>query len=84
MLSGHLDLLPLVRHPCGTPNDLALCRWGPSAALISVLVVHRRLSVNTLRYWRSYGVGPICCRLGKHLRYRVGDVLAWVEEHRGE
>lgn len=35
--------------------------------------------VNTLRYWRCRGEGPKCSRLGKHLRYRVEDVRAWVE-----
>jgi excisionase family DNA binding protein len=39
--------------------------------------------VDTMRYWRAMGEGPICRRIGKHLRYRVGDVLAWVEERRG-
>lgn len=34
------------------------------------------VSVNTMRSWRAYGEGPRCCRLGKHLRYRVEDVLA--------
>lgn len=36
-----------------------------------------------MRYWRAMGDGPICCRIGKHRRYRVADVLAWVEERRG-
>jgi hypothetical protein len=35
--------------------------------------------VNTLRYWRTLGRGPRCSRLGKHLRYRAGDVQAWVD-----
>lgn len=42
------------------------------------------VSVDTMRYWRAIGEGPICCRIGKHLRYRVADVLAWVEERRGK
>lgn len=42
------------------------------------------VSVDTLRYWRSIGEGPVCWRLGKHLRYRFADVLAWVEEHRAK
>ena len=42
------------------------------------------ISVSPLRYWRAYGKGPTCCRLGKHLRNRVEDVAAWVEAHAGE
>lgn len=34
------------------------------------------ISVDTMRHWRTIGEGPICCRIGKHLRYRVADVLA--------
>ena len=28
---------------------------------------------------RSTGTGPPCSRVGKHLRYRRGDVMAWLE-----
>lgn len=28
---------------------------------------------------RSNGTGPPCSRVGKHLRFRRGDVMAWLE-----
>jgi hypothetical protein len=34
----------------------------------------------TLRYFRSAGVGPASFRLAGRVRYRRGDVLAWVAE----
>lgn len=36
------------------------------------------ISVATLRVWRSRGGGPPAARIGKHLRYRWGDVLEWM------
>lgn len=34
--------------------------------------------VATLYQWRHLGTGPKAYRLGKHLRYRQGDVEAWL------
>lgn len=34
----------------------------------------------TLRRWRYYGTGPKALRVGKHTRYRVEDVAAWLDE----
>ncbi len=36
--------------------------------------------VATLYTWRYKGTGPKAFRVGKHLRYRLADVLAWLEE----
>lgn len=35
------------------------------------------LPVKTLAQWASKGTGPRFARLGRHVRYRVSDVLAW-------
>ena len=40
--------------------------------------------VATLYYWRCQGGGPAACKLGRHLRYRAEDVLAWVASRRGQ
>lgn len=37
------------------------------------------IPINTLYAWRYKHEGPPACRIGKHLRYRRGDVLAWIE-----
>jgi excisionase family DNA binding protein len=37
------------------------------------------IPVPTLYQWRYMGKGPRAARLGRHLRYRLGDVDAWVD-----
>ena len=37
-----------------------------------------KVSVNTLRNYRSLGIGPLFVKLGRSVRYRMADVLAWV------
>jgi excisionase family DNA binding protein len=38
------------------------------------------IPVTTLYAWRTRDLGPRAIRVGRHLRYRVEDVLAWLEE----
>lgn len=40
--------------------------------------------VRTLYQWRYKGVGPVGVRVGRHLRYRVNDVEAWIEAKAGD
>ena len=35
--------------------------------------------VATLYAWRYRGLGPRALRVGRHLRYRYSDLLAWLE-----
>ena len=35
--------------------------------------------VTTLYRWRQTGEGPRALRIGKHLRYRVEDLHAWLD-----
>jgi excisionase family DNA binding protein len=53
-----------------------------SARLLSTEEVARILvvPVNTLYCWRYKGTGPKAYRVGKHLRYRLEDVLAWLDD----
>ena len=53
-----------------------------SARLLSTDEVARLLvvPVSTLYTWRYKGVGPKAFKVGKHLRYRLADVLAWLEQ----
>jgi len=41
-----------------------------------------RLPERTLEDWRLTHSGPPYLKLGRHVRYDVQDVLAWVTEHR--
>lgn len=37
------------------------------------------IPVKTLYQWRSQGQGPAGKRVGKYVRYRASDVVAWFE-----
>lgn len=53
-----------------------------SARLLSTDEVARLLvvPVTTLYTWRYKGTGPRAFKVGKHLRYRLADVLTWLEQ----
>lgn len=55
-----------------------------SSRLLSTEEVARILvvPVNTLYCWRYKGTGPKAFKVGKHLRYQLADVLAWLELQR--
>lgn len=36
-----------------------------------------RLPAKTLAQWASKGTGPRYARMGRHVRYRLSDVIAW-------
>lgn len=38
--------------------------------------------VSTVYDWRTNGRGPAAHRFGKHLKFAVSDVQAWVEQQR--
>ncbi len=52
-----------------------------SARLLSTDEVARLLvvPVTTLYTWRYKGTGPKAFKVGKHLRYRLADVMEWLE-----
>ena len=41
-----------------------------------------RTSVETLRYWRGRGEGPLGFRLGRRIVYRESDLTNWVDSQR--
>ena len=40
------------------------------------------LPVSTVYDWRVHGKGPAAYRFGKHLKFAVSDVRAWMAEQR--
>jgi predicted DNA-binding transcriptional regulator AlpA len=42
-----------------------------------------QLPVATVRYWRNHGKGPKAVKIGRYVRYRLEDVLAWEREQFG-
>ncbi|MGI8407181.1 MAG: helix-turn-helix transcriptional regulator [Actinomycetota bacterium] len=53
-----------------------------STRLLSTDEVARLLvvPVTTLYSWRYKGTGPKAYRVGKHLRYRLSDVMEWLDQ----
>jgi DNA-binding transcriptional MerR regulator len=39
-----------------------------------------QVPVQTLYFWRSTGYGPKARRIGKYLRYRPDEVVAWLDQ----
>jgi excisionase family DNA binding protein len=56
------------------------------ARLLSVAEVADYLGVpvKTLYQWRHKGVGPRGLRVGRHLRYRSGEVDRWLDDLAGQ
>lgn len=42
------------------------------------LADYLKVPLGTLHQWRSRGEGPPGFRVGRHVRYRVDDVQAWL------
>ena len=42
-----------------------------------------QIPVQTIHYWRYFGRAPRAIRVGRHLRFRLDDLLDWVEERAG-
>ena len=40
------------------------------------------LSVRTIQAWRNKWAGPLYIRLGRTIRYRRSDLVAWIEKER--
>jgi excisionase family DNA binding protein len=57
--------------------------WGLEPLLdISELANYLGVPVSTIYDWRANGKGPAAHRLGRHLKFAVADVRAWVEAQR--
>lgn len=49
---------------------------------IEELAEYLGIPVKTLYKWRQEGVGPASVRVGRHVRYFVGDVRDWLLDQR--
>lgn len=38
--------------------------------------------VKTIYEWRQTGRGPVCLHIGRHLKFALSDVQAWLDEQR--
>jgi len=51
--------------------------------LLTLAETAERLQVPeaTLRYWRHAGTGPASIKVGRHIRYRLEDLTAWLQSN---
>ena len=77
-------LQALLSYVLGMDTNNELHRLGLEPLLdISELASYLGVPVSTIYDWRSRGVGPRAYRFGKHLKFAVTDVTAWIEAQRG-
>ena len=48
--------------------------------LIEEVSDRTRAPIDTLRYWRSKGMGPRAIKIGRRLAYRESDVDSWIAD----
>jgi excisionase family DNA binding protein len=48
------------------------------------VATYLRVPVRTLDRWAYLGTGPRFYRIGRHARYRMSDVVAWLEQQRAD
>lgn len=51
-----------------------------SLLTVADVAAYLGVPVATVYQWNSRGLGPKRYRVGKHVRYRMDDLDAWVEE----
>lgn len=61
-----------------SPSTLAGREWWSVADLARLL----ELPEQTIYAWRTRGDGPVSYKLGRHVRYRTGDVESWLATRR--
>jgi predicted DNA-binding transcriptional regulator AlpA len=65
---------PASRATAATRNTVIAPLWT-----IHDVSTYLGVPVQTLYSWRARNFGPRARRVGKHLRYRPGDVESWVD-----
>ncbi|WP_235825391.1 helix-turn-helix transcriptional regulator [Agromyces badenianii] len=65
------------------PASVSVDGWGLDRLMdITELAGYLGVPVSTVYDWRTHGKGPAAYRFGKHLKFAVADVRAWVAEQR--
>ena len=65
--------------PTSTPAD----DWGLEPLMdVAELATYLGIPVSTVYDWRVHGKGPTAYRFGKHLKFAISDVRAWIAQQR--
>jgi excisionase family DNA binding protein len=68
----------------GDANPLEAAQPPPSRLLtVQELAELLQVPAKTIYTWRYKGVGPQAVRIGRHLRFRAEDVVAWLDAQVG-
>jgi excisionase family DNA binding protein len=66
-------------NPQSTPTDA----WGMEPLMdVHELAAYLGIPISTVYDWRVHGKGPTAYRFGKHLKFAVSDVRAWIAQQR--
>jgi hypothetical protein len=55
----------------------------PDLLDVAALADYLGVPVSTIHYWRGKEQGPPALKVGRRLRFRVVDVVRWLEEREG-
>jgi len=65
--------------PPSTPTD----EWGLEPLMdVAELATYLGIPISTVYDWRVHGKGPTAYRFGKHLKFAISDVRAWIAQQR--
>jgi excisionase family DNA binding protein len=77
---GH-GCLGRIAHLMGMSEESA--KWGLEPLLgVSDLAEYLGMPISTVYDWRRNGLGPPGYRFGKHVKFAVSDVSAWLQNQR--
>jgi len=70
-------------NPPSASDSAVTDSWGLEPLMdVAELASYLGLPVSTVYDWRVHGKGPAAYRFGKHLKFAVSDVRAWMAEQR--
>ena len=68
-----------------TSNQFEISSTNIESAFLTPVELSRALAVPvaTLAFWRATKQGPAFLKIGRHVRYDVQDVTAWLHQRKG-
>jgi DNA-binding transcriptional MerR regulator len=61
-------------------NDTRTAAGEPPYLTVDDLAERYQVPISTVRYWRLNGLGPKAVKIGRFVRYKIDDVLAWEKQ----
>ena len=65
------------------PTSPPINDWGLEPLMdVHELAAYLGIPISTVYDWRVHGKGPTAYRFGKHLKFAISDVRAWIAQQR--